>query len=174
MIPNGTVSVASISDMTQSPISGEVRGEPSLGWLLAQAGHAAASGFRRALPEGMHPRHYAVLHLLGSLARADADAGTSQRVISQQLGIPQSRLVALLDDLESRGWATRAASPSDRRAHTVALTPEGVEAIRGLTSIADEYESQLTRTLTEAERESLRSALVKVLDAADTGVAQVW
>lgn len=152
--------------------SGADGGDPPVGWLLAQAGQAAQQGFRRALPEGVHPRQYAVLRLLAEVR--GSDAGVSQREVADALGIPQGRLVGLLDDLEGRGWVVREASPRDRRAHVVRLTSAGLAAEKSLTATAADFEQRLVGGLSADEVCELRRLLRGLLDAREDGVGLVW
>ncbi len=47
------------------------------------------------------------------------------REISEELNISKSRLTFLVDRLENQHYLKRQAHPTDRRAYTLALTPEG-------------------------------------------------
>jgi DNA-binding MarR family transcriptional regulator len=51
--------------------------------------------------------------------------GQSQQAIARQLRIPPSRLVPLVDSLETRGVIERRRDPGDRRNHALYLTDEG-------------------------------------------------
>ncbi|QLQ14781.1 MAG: winged helix-turn-helix transcriptional regulator [Micropruina sp.] len=83
----------------------------------------------------MHPRQFAVLRFLAE----GSGSGASQRAISAALGIPPSRLVGLLDELERQGLAVRDPGrpglrqpPSAGRRTPVRLTPTGEELAASL------------------------------------------
>ena len=55
--------------------------------------------------------------------------GRSQRELALAIGLPASRLVAIVDRLEARGWIERRTSPRDRRPSALHLTAEGREML---------------------------------------------
>ena len=150
--------------------SGESSGTPLLGWLLARVGEGAASGFRAALPAGVHPRQFAVLRFLAQ----GSGSGASQRAISAALGIPPSRLVGLLDDLERQGLAVRDQSPTDRRTHLVRLTTAGEELAASLSELATDYDRRLREGLTADEAAELSRLLSKLLASLQGSPGPVW
>ena len=56
---------------------------------------------------------------------ASANPGANQTVIANALGAVTPRMVAIIDDLERRGYLVRLPSTVDRRSHAIFLTPEG-------------------------------------------------
>ena len=85
-----------------------------LGFVTASVGELVASGFRDALaPHGVSPRQYAVLWAIAAYGEH------TQHQLSERLGIPASRVVALIDDLERRSAVRRLVSERDRRIRTV-------------------------------------------------------
>jgi DNA-binding MarR family transcriptional regulator len=62
---------------------------------------------------------YAVL-----LALADEPV-RGQSALAQAIGADKTRIIGVLDDLQERGLIERRPDPRDRRAHLLALTPEG-------------------------------------------------
>jgi DNA-binding MarR family transcriptional regulator len=86
-------------------------------FLLTQLGTRMHDRFAERLrPLGLHPRHFG---MLGHLAAAE---GSSQQALADALGVHRSAMVALVDDLEQRGFAERRRDPADRRAYTLHLT----------------------------------------------------
>ena len=94
--------------------------------------------------------------------------GQSQQAVADQLGMPASRLVALVDDLEDRGLVQRRRNPEDRRHHALFLTDAGEQAMRQLGTVAAEHESAITAPLSTTERDQLNALLTKL--AAEHGL----
>lgn len=126
----------------------------SVGFLLSKLGFLSASRFAEALePLGISPGHFALLRIV------EATETRSQQALGEALGIPPSRMVALVDDLEERGLLDRKRSPSDRRVNTVRLTTEGRRVLQRATRIATEWEDTLCASLPPAERVKLAELL---------------
>jgi DNA-binding MarR family transcriptional regulator len=110
-----------------------------IGFLLRAAHVRAASVFNAALePLGIEGRHFAVLDHLDRHSY-------SQRQLADLTGSDKSTMGRLIDDLESKGLASRQPSPGDRRVYTIALTSSG------------------TRTLAMA-RQTARAVAARLLD----------
>jgi DNA-binding MarR family transcriptional regulator len=148
-----------ISD--QAPVAvGRPIGEYN-GYLLAQLGRAATRRYRHAMaPTGLSPRETAALLRLEAGPLTQQDLGAA-------IDMDPSNLVALLNDLEAGELASRSRDPEDRRRHIVAITPRGIEMMNDVRRIAGEVEDDLQPTLSEQERETLRSLLARVADALD-------
>jgi DNA-binding MarR family transcriptional regulator len=130
---------------------------PPLGFLVASVGQETMSAFRAAVAaHDVHPRQFAVLW---ALSAAD---GQSQQGLSTALHIPASRVVALVDDLESRGLLERRAHPTDRRIRPLHLTPAGRQMVELLTRAADEHEQRMFAGLSPADQVTLRHLLLRV------------
>jgi DNA-binding MarR family transcriptional regulator len=87
--------------------------------LLNQAAYAVANRLTAALGEiGISVRVYC------ALAKA-AEGEYTQRQLAELAWMDKTTLVVTLDEMEQRGLAERRLSPTDRRAHVVAITPEG-------------------------------------------------
>jgi len=137
-----------------------------LGFLLASAGQQVGSGFRDALaPHAVTPRQFAVLW---SLSR---DGSQNQQQLSDRLRIPPSRVVALVDQLEDRGWLERRSIPQDRRTRSVTLTPDGEHLITRLWGVAAAYQQHLLGDLTAAEQTVLRDLLHRITGHLSEGSA---
>ena len=92
-----------------------------------------------------------------------ANAGLSQKELSDLFGVFPSRLVLLLDQLESRGFIARHADPLDRRGHRVHLTDAGRKALAGIGRVTHELENTMCSSLSDAERETLTNLLMRVV-----------
>ena len=106
---------------------------------------------------GMKYKQYVALSLIGE------SGGTTQRQLSQVMGIDANMVVLMLNALEERGFAVRERDREDRRRHIVRITPGGRKAVvraeRALESITD----QLLSGLDAGERTTLRALLAKAL-----------
>jgi DNA-binding MarR family transcriptional regulator len=128
--------------------------------LLAQLGtHAAARFAERLEPLGLAPRHAGVLRVLRQ------STGVNQRVVAESLGLPPSRLVALVDELEHRGLVERREDPQDRRSYALHLTARGSDVLEEIGRIARRHGEDLLRSLDPRERQELSTFLVRILEA---------
>jgi DNA-binding MarR family transcriptional regulator len=94
----------------QPPVAPVPPRDGGAAFLLAQLGaHAAAAFAGRLEPLGLTPPQAGVLRRLAQVP------GESQRALADALGMHAPRLVALIDDLEARGFVDRARDPADRR-----------------------------------------------------------
>src|SRR5436190_3140615 len=118
--------------MSFTPAVGEaVRANPCL--LLAHLGRVAKRRFTDALePTGLNgPQAFALMQLrnLGPI---------SQQELAETLDLDPSKLVALLNELESKGLAERRRDQGDRRRHIVEISESGrarlAEAERAVTA----------------------------------------
>lgn len=134
----------------------------SIGFLLSKLGFLTSSRFTAALaPLGITPGHFGLLRII------DVSGPDSQQAFGEALGIPPSRMVALVDDLEEKGLVERRRSAEDRRVNLLYLTPEG----RGVLSTAGEagetWQEELLADLSTAERDELLRLLQRVAAAPD-------
>jgi DNA-binding MarR family transcriptional regulator len=132
-------------------------------FLLSSLGFVASRAFHDALaPLGLEPRHFGVLNLVAG------SEGVSQRALTDPLGIPASRLVAIVDDLEEQGLVERRRNPDDRRAYALYLTAAGRRMLDRARRVARDNEQRFTGALKPAEREHLLELLGRL--AADQQV----
>ena len=128
-------------------------------FLLAQLGaHAAGRYAEKVAALELDPAQTGVLHLI---ARRP---GQSQQALADQLGVAASRVVALVDGLESRGLLARQRSATDRRNYELHLTDDGQELLTRLREVAVAHEKDVTTALTADERARLIELLQKVAD----------
>lgn len=134
-------------------------GSAGVAFLVAQVGGLAAAKFAERLqPLGMDPPR-------AGLLRAIAESpGRSQQALSGQLGLLPSRLVMLVDALETEGLVERRRNPRDRRHHALHLTPLGEERLAALGRQARAHGDNLLEPLSERERATLGRLLRKVAD----------
>ena len=129
----------------------------SVGFLISQLGFFSSKRFSQALePLGIRPREFLLLRFVA------ASAGQSQQALADRLGVPPSRMVALVDELEERGLVERRPDPDDRRVRGLHLTGQGQRTLERAAEAAIEYETKLCAALDEDEREELIDLLHKI------------
>lgn len=129
-------------------------------FLLAQVGAHAASKFsERIALIGLTPPDAGILRLLA------LSQGMSQQDLSARLGIHPSRLVSVLDELESRDLLERKPNAEDRRQYSLSLTNQGRETLAKIGAVAREHQDALLSALNHDEREKLTELLQKIADA---------
>ena len=133
------------------------------GFLLSALGAHSAMNFGRRLASlDLTPPHVGLLRGIGLAP------GRSQQAIADQFGMPPSRLVAFIDDLEHAGLVERRRDPSDRRAHNLFLTAAGERGSAKIAVIGRVSEEALLRSLTPDERVQLHALLERLI--ADQGI----
>lgn len=125
-----------------------------LAFLLARANAVSVSRVNAALQAvDLRVRAYSVLAIAANNARP------SQRELSEFLRLDPSQIVALIDELQSRGLVEREPDPNDRRANVVVATPAGRDLLARAQELAREVESEMFGALDGSEREALAQAL---------------
>lgn len=128
-----------------------------LSFLLARATAISMSAGNRALtPFGLRVRSYSVLATC-----ADGQRPT-QRAIADYLRLDPSQVVALVDDLESRGFVQRTVGARDRRSKAISCTPAGREVFVGAREALKEAERTLHADLSPDERLALSALLPRL------------
>jgi DNA-binding MarR family transcriptional regulator len=123
-------------------------------FLLSKLGYAASRSFAACLePLGLEARHYALLNYIA------VNEGQSQQTLGAALEIPASRMVAIVDDLEHRGFVERRPHPTDRRARALYLTPTGENHLRQARNVVHANETDFCRDLDSGTREQLITLL---------------
>ena len=129
----------------------------AVGFLLSSLGYATSRRFRQELaPLELEPREFALLRAIA------ADEGQSQIAFSERLQIPGSRMVALVDALEKRGFVERRQNPDDRRARALHLTAAGRAKLDEAFAVATRMEDLLCGGLAPGEKDTLIELLGKV------------
>ena len=134
-----------------------VPGRRALGLLLSQLGtHAALSFGRKIAGFGISPPHFGILRWI------HANEGKNQRELASHLGVVPSRLVVLLDELETKGLVARERSVQDRRSQQLQLTRKGSRLLENVERIATAHDAELGSSLTMPERETLIDLCAKL------------
>ena len=138
---------------------------PGAAFLLSQlGGHSSRVWSQRLAALGLEPRE---VMLFRHVALAE---GGSQREVARGIGLPDSRIVALVDGMEARGWLERRPSSRDRRSHALHLTEKGRAILRTINEVSLDHEAELLRELSPTEQEELRTLLGRV--AASQGLIE--
>jgi|SRR5215471_14032228 len=129
----------------------------SVAFNLSSLGYAVSQGFKNTLaPFELHPREFAVLRAVGF------QEGQSQQALGDRLQIPRSRMVAIVDELETRGFLERRPNPGDRRVRELHLTDAGRSVLEQAVQSAVAYEKEVTARLSRDERERLLELLERI------------
>jgi DNA-binding MarR family transcriptional regulator len=135
------------------------RNDRAIGFLLAQVGaHAAGRFAERLAPLGLKPPDAGILRMLGQ------SPGISQQELASRLNMHASRLVALVDDLETLGLVERQAKAEDRRTHALHLTSKGSSTLGVIGQIAREHNEDLCSALGREEREAFGKLLLRIAE----------
>src|SRR5437773_2454946 len=135
--------------------------------LMIKLGRITMHRFSEALePFGIRPRHVAALIEL-------RDRGElTQQSLCGQLHLDPTNLVAILNELEQRGYATRRRDPKDRRRHLVEVSKKGIAVIEKVSEVMDGVENDLLDGLELAEREQLEGLLTAIWER--SGGYEAW
>lgn len=137
--------------------SGRARG--GVAFLLAQVGAHATSRFAQRVAElELTPP------LVGILRAVAEEPGRSQQALSSQLSLLPSRVVAFVDELESRGLVERRRNPGDRRLYALHLTTAGEAMMRDVRKVARAHDEEITGGLTPEQRAALLDALTGIAE----------
>jgi DNA-binding MarR family transcriptional regulator len=152
-------------DTRESTPPGIAKQWPTL--LMIKLGRITTHRFTEALePFGIRPRHVAALIEL-------RDRGeVTQQSLCGQLHLDPTNLVAILNELEQRGFATRRRDPEDRRRHLVEVSNKGIAVIEKVSEVMDGVEEDLLDGLEPAEREQLKGLLTSIW--ARSGGYEAW
>lgn len=152
-------------DTKESAPPGIAKQWPTL--LMIKLGRITMHRFAEALePFGIRPRHVAALIEL-------RDRGElTQQALCGQLHLDPTNLVAILNELEQRGYATRRRDPQDRRRHLVEVSNKGIAVIEKVSEVMDGVEDDLLDGFDPGEREQLERLLTSVWER--SGGYEAW
>jgi DNA-binding MarR family transcriptional regulator len=127
---------------------------PFLIYRAAEESHALANDMLAGI--GLSAREVGILTLVTELAPM------TQKALADALRIDRTTMVALLDDLEHKGYVERQRHPRDRRAFLVHPTEPGRTAKVAAVRILDEQQRRFLAPLTPAERRQLAALLTRL------------
>jgi DNA-binding MarR family transcriptional regulator len=132
---------------------------PRIAFLLSQVGGRAAQEFARLLvPLKLTPADAGILRLLMH------SEGISQQNLAKALNMHASRLVAVIDVLESDGLLVREPHATDRRLYSLKLTSKGNDRLRTIGELARQHNELMCAGLSSGECAQLESLLEKIAD----------
>jgi DNA-binding MarR family transcriptional regulator len=135
------------------------QGRSGAAFLLAQLGAHAASKFAERLAAlELLPAHAGIVRTLA------ATPAITQQALATALGTLPSRLVALVDELESKGLLERRPHDSDRRSYALHLTEKGSSTLQTIGRIARAHQQSLLAALSEEEQGQLSILLQRVAE----------
>ncbi len=130
----------------------------SAGYLLAQASRMLRGRVDNALlPLELSLYEYVTLRLIS------LDAPMSQGELGETYGIDRTTMVGVVDRLEERELVVRERNEADRRSYLLRLTPKGRKVLARALRIVRKEQQGFLSPLTEAEWESLRTCLWKLV-----------
>lgn len=131
--------------------------EDLIGYNLKRAYIIVQTDFREALgKDGLSARVFSALSLTVKFPNI------TQSELARMMGIERSGLVAIVDELEERGYVKRAAVPGDRRVQALVPTDIGRQAYGSAIDIVRAHEDRLFVGMTAAEKTTLLGLLKKV------------
>lgn len=128
-----------------------------VGYNLKRAYMRFQSDFRETMgADGLTPRSFSALSLVAETP------GITQSELSRILGIERSGLVAIIDELQARGYLERVPVEGDRRAQALTLTRSGASAYAAMLARVRAHEERLLDCLEAGERDVLLGILRKL------------
>jgi DNA-binding MarR family transcriptional regulator len=132
-----------------------------LHWLFARLKQGLATAETAVAQEhGMSLWGYTVL-------MAIVEAPTrSQLALAQAVSVDKSKLVLIIDELETAGLVRRRPDPTDRRARIVEVTPHGRRALDAMREDIETVENRLLADLDSSAHDALRDTLRRLVGQA--------
>jgi DNA-binding MarR family transcriptional regulator len=115
----------------------------------------------RNAPHGSH----------GALALISASPGISQSEITAATGINQSKVVGIIDFLESSGFVIRAKSDADRRRASLRTTAAGERELLMSISVMEAVENKMLALMSENERNTFNLLLDRMKDSIEASAS---
>jgi len=134
---------------------------PFLLYRAAEMSHSLANEMLAEM--GLSARQAGILTMVTELEPM------TQKALAGALRIDRTTMVALLDDLEDKGYVARQRHPRDRRAFLVQPTGPGRAAKVAAVRILDEQQRRFLAPLTLAERKQLAALLTRLYEGPAPG-----
>ena len=148
--------------MAERPAAAQIAAAPApleslVGYNLKRAYILFQADFRTALgPDDLSTRSFA------ALANVVETPNITQSALARRLGIERSGLVAVVDELEQRGYLWRTTVPGDRRVQALVPQPAGVKAYHAALATIQKHEARLLSGLNAREQADLLGLLKKL------------
>ena len=127
-------------------------------FLLARARNMGVIHANEALVSlGLKARSYVVLSL------AVSGLKPTQRELADFINLDASQIVAIVDDLESKGLVIRQPAPSDRRTNVIVATDLGTQRYAQARKVTAQAELESLNALSSDEQNTLRDLLTRVV-----------
>lgn len=141
-------------------VDGDLEG--FIGYNLKRAYVVVSTDFRRIMGKnGLAPRQFSALSLIVQFPNI------TQSELARKLGIERSGLVAIIDDLEGRGFVSRQPVPGDRRVQALSATTGGQAAYAEAHKMVMAHEAELLSDLSPQEVETLVGLLQRIRSKGD-------
>ena len=133
--------------------------EPSTGDLVMALARLVRREHAEALTAwDVTPSQARALRVLSS-----RDGGMRPSVLAGELRIAPRSATDVVDGLEDRGWVSRAADPTDRRATVLSLTADGRDLVDRIEVVRRQASARVLDVLTDAQRRTLHDILTVVV-----------
>ncbi len=130
----------------------------SAGFLLNRTARLIRERTAAALePLGITPPEMGLMRVLSD------EGPLSQQELSRLHNIDRTTIVHLVDELEAKQLVIRMVNPEDRRSHRLYLTPRGNKVLSRARRLANREQQRFLAPLSDAEWESMRLSLIKLL-----------
>jgi DNA-binding MarR family transcriptional regulator len=96
----------------------------------------------------------------------DDEGPDTQTGLAERLSIDRSAMVAVVDELEARGFVERRRSKGDRRTVPIHITESGSEAVAGARTATDASNQRIFTGFSPKEKDEFYDLLVRMADAA--------
>jgi DNA-binding MarR family transcriptional regulator len=131
--------------------------QDSLTYLLQKAAKHALVALEAELTDlDISARHFLLLALV------EQDPAVSQQDLAGKIGLDPTSVVKLVDQLEDRGFVTRARFADDRRQHRLALTAAGKQMLKEAVARQRKAEREVTKAI-GARRDDLTALLAAMV-----------
>ncbi len=134
-----------------------------LGLLLGRL-----AGVMRARILARVPGAVGDIRIVGLLLSVQAAPGAAQARHAAYLGVDVNTMRRLIDAAETDGLLRRDPAPGDRRAHVLALTPDGAALAQAGADAVAQVEAELAARIGAQDLSALRDLAERLLGAAQT------
>jgi DNA-binding MarR family transcriptional regulator len=131
-----------------------------IGYMIRRAQLAVYQDFAQTYAAvGIRPAQYAALTII------ERNPGLKQKDVSEALAIKRANFVAMCDELEQLGLATREPIATDRRAYALHLTRKGKALMKKLHALNEEHETRFAALIGEEGKEKLIQMLAAIVES---------